>query len=70
MLSDKVYNILKYVSTIFIPAVVVLISSISAAVGYDATTISAIIGAVGVFIGALIGISTKQYYKGDNTNEN
>lgn len=63
MLPDKVYNVLKYVATIFIPALVVLISSISAAVGFDATVVCAIIGAIGVFIGSLIGISTTQYNK-------
>ena len=63
MLPDKVYNILKYVSTIFIPSLVVLISSISAAVGTDATVVCAMIGAIGIFIGSLIGISTKSYNK-------
>ena len=63
MLPDKVYNILKYVATILIPSVVVLISSISAAVGFDATVACAIIGAIGIFIGSLIGISTQQYNK-------
>lgn len=63
MLSNKVYDILKYVATILIPSVVVLISSISAAVGFDATVVCAIIGAIGVFIGSLIGISTKTYNK-------
>ena len=63
MLPDKVYNILKYMATILIPSVVVLISSISVAVGFDATVVCAIIGAIGVFIGSLIGISTTQYNK-------
>lgn len=62
-LSNKVYDILKYISIIAIPAVVVLISSISAAVGVDATTVCAIIGAVGVFIGSLIGVSSNAYKK-------
>lgn len=63
MLPNKVYDILKYVATILIPSVVVLISSISAAVGFDATVVCAIIGAIGIFIGSLIGISTKSYNK-------
>lgn len=63
MISNKVYDILKYVATIFIPALVVLISSISVAVGFDATVICAIIGAIGIFIGSLIGVSTKAYNK-------
>lgn len=61
MLPNKVYDILKYVATILIPSLIVLISSISAAVGADTAVICAIIGAIGVFIGSLIGVSTKSY---------
>lgn len=60
-ISNKIYDILKYISTILIPALVVLIASISAAVGYDCSVICAIIGAIGVFIGSLIGVSTMTY---------
>jgi len=63
MLPNKVYDILKYVATIFIPSLVVLISSISAAIGSDATIVCAIIGAIGIFIGSLIGVSTQKYNK-------
>lgn len=62
-ISNKVYDVVKYVSTIFIPALVVLIATVSAAVGYDASVVCAIISAVGVFLGALIGVSTKAYNK-------
>lgn len=63
MLPNKVYDILKYVATIFIPSLVVLISSISAAIGSDATIVCAIIGAIGIFVGSLIGVSTQKYNK-------
>lgn len=63
MLPNKVYDILKYVATILIPSLVVLISSISAAIGSDATIVCAIIGAIGIFIGSLIGVSTQKYNK-------
>lgn len=63
MLTNKVYDVLKYISTILIPSLVVLIASISAAVGFDCSVICAIIGAIGVFIGSLIGVSTVQYNK-------
>lgn len=69
MVSNKVYDVLKYVSTILIPALVVLIASISAALGYDCSVVCAIIGAIGVFIGSLIGVSTSIYNKkGDSNN--
>ena len=70
MISNKVYDVLKYVSTILIPALVVLIASISAALGYDCSVVCAIIGAIGVFIGSLIGVSTKMYNeKGSSIGE-
>ena len=71
MISNKVYDILKYISTILIPALVVLIASISAAIGYDCSVVCAIIGAIGVFIGSLIGVSTKAYNKqiGEQDND-
>ena len=71
MLSNKVYDVLKYISTILIPALVVLIASISAAIGYDCSVVCAIIGAIGVFIGSLIGVSTKAYNKqiGEQDND-
>lgn len=71
MISNKVYDILKYISTILIPALVVLIASISAAIGYDCSVVCAIIGAIGVFIGSLIGVSAKAYNKqiGEQDND-
>lgn len=71
MISNKVYDVLKYISTILIPALVVLIASISAAIGYDCSVVCAIIGAIGVFIGSLIGVSTKAYNKqiGEQDND-
>lgn len=68
MLTNKIYDVLKYISTILIPALVVLIASISAAVGFDASVICAIIGAIGVFVGSLIGVSTSQYNKRKGEN--
>lgn len=62
-LSNKAYDILKWCSLLSIPAVT-LILSISDAVGFTAgSTVAAIVSAVGVFCGAVIKISTDNYYK-------
>lgn len=62
-LSNKAYDILKWCSLLSIPAVT-LILSISDAVGFTAgSTVAAVVSAIGVFCGAVIKISTDNYYK-------
>lgn len=63
-LNDKVYDKLKWVLLIFTPALITLISTIGTIYGVDTTTATATIGAIATFGGALIGVSTKEYYKG------
>lgn len=65
ILNDKIYNILKWVAIVFIPALVILIGTIGTAIGYDMTMIQTIIGAVGVFIASIIGVSTYNYNKNE-----
>ena len=65
-LSNKAYDILKWISMLTVPAVT-LILSISDAVGFTAgSTVAAIVSALGVFAGAVIKISTDNYYKEDD----
>lgn len=59
--SNKVYDVMKWLCLIFSPALITLISALSAIYGYDATKITGVITAVTAFIGALIGISTITY---------
>lgn len=62
-LSNKMYDILKWVSLLAIP-LVTLIMSISEAVGFGyGSTVAAIVSAIGVFAGAVIKISTDNYNK-------
>ena len=62
-LSDDVYNILKWISLLAIPTVT-LITSISETLGYaGGAQLAAIVSALGVFAGAVIKISTDNYYK-------
>ena len=58
LLSDKVYQILKWVALIVLPAVAALISVVGAVWGMPyVDAIVTTINAVGAFIGALIGVS-------------
>lgn len=65
-LSDKVYNILKWVALICIPAVVTFLSVVLGVLEVDPKTINivvTIIAAIGTLIGSLIGVSTVNYNK-------
>lgn len=59
-LNDKVYNWLKWIAIILLPALSVLLSTVLPLYKVDGETVKIIvitINAVGVFIGTLIGIS-------------
>lgn len=63
-LSDKTYQILKWVVIIVMPALNVLISSLFGTWGIPyAEQIVATLSAVDVFLGALLGVSTYNYNK-------
>lgn len=60
--NNKVYDILKWVCLIFLPALSVLYAALDKAFGWGCTeTVVPVIAAVGAFIGALIGISCQSY---------
>lgn len=63
MLSDKVYNILKWTLIIFEPALITLIGTLAKIYGWDATTLVLTIGAIATFFGTITGISNINYYK-------
>ncbi len=69
IIPSKVYDVLKWIVLIFVPAVIMLISGLGALLGFDATVICGIISLVGTFIGALIGVSTKNYNKSKLIND-
>lgn len=64
-LSNKWYDVLKFVCTVFFPALGTLIFAISKIWGWPpyAENIVGTLSAISVFIGALIGISSIQYNK-------
>ena len=62
--SDRMYDTLKWICLIAIPALSVLLSTILPALGVDGglvKTIVLVISAVGTFAGTLTGISTASY---------
>lgn len=66
-IPDKVYDILKWIALICIPAIVTFLSVVLATIEVDPKTINAvvtIIAAIGTLIGSLIGVSTAAYNKG------
>lgn len=60
--DNKVYDVLKWLCLIALPAAGVFYAALDGAFGWGYTeTVVTVINAVTVFIGTLIGISTKSY---------
>lgn len=64
--NDKVYNVLKWIVIIFVPAVETLITTLGLLYGFKTEIIIGTIAAVATFVGALIGISSKTYNREKN----
>ena len=64
-IPDKVYNKLKWILLIFVPAFITLLTTLTMVWKWDIPleAIVTTISAVATFLGALIGISTKNYRK-------
>ena len=63
-MSNKCYDILKWIAQIMLPALGTLYFALAKIWGFPyATEIVGTISAVDVFLGALLGISTSQYNK-------
>ena len=63
-LPDKIYEALKWIALIFLPAVGVLLSTVLPSCGVEVETVRFIVvvlGAIETFIGTLIGVSTAAY---------
>lgn len=63
ILPDKVYDILKWLLTVFTPALITLISTLGVIYHFDTEVITLTIGAIATFVAALIGISNINYKK-------
>ena len=63
-LNDNVYNVLKWITMILLPAISTLYFALSGIWGFPyAEQIVGTIAAITTFLGALLGISTIQYNK-------
>lgn len=63
-MSNKVYDILKWVAQILLPGLATLYFALSGIWGFPfAEQIVGTITAVDTFLGVILGISTKQYNK-------
>lgn len=64
-MSNKLYDVLKYIAQIVLPAIATLYFALSQIWGLPfGEEIVGTITAVDCFLGALLGISTAQYRKG------
>lgn len=65
-ISNKTYDLLKFLATTFFPALGTLVGTVGIAVGYPEATgvIVTVLTALGTFIGALVGLSSTSYNKG------
>ena len=64
MLSNKQYDIIKWVVILLLPALSVLVSTLGEAYGFVHTDLAVTtINAVTVFLGVITGVSTYQYNK-------
>lgn len=62
-LSNQVYDILKYVVLIALPAIITFVNIVGVQLGYDMTTTIVIMTAFNALLGTLIGISSIKYNK-------
>ena len=62
MLKNETYDILKWIAILLLPALSAFVGTVGQALNYDNTgMIVIVINALAVFIGAIIGVSTKKY---------
>ena len=63
-MPDKVYDILKWIALVVLPAIATLYAALSGIWGFPyGEQIVATITAIDAFIGALLGVSSYQYNK-------
>lgn len=61
-LPDKIYDILKWIVLVFLPALTTLVGVIGSVYGWaNLEAVLTIMTAVTTFLGAILGVSTAQY---------
>lgn len=69
-MSNKVYDILKWILLVAVAPTIALITGLGELYGFDTTLIVGTISLVATFLGALLGVSNVKYNKRVDTNEN
>ena len=70
ILPENVYDVLKWIAQIFLPAFTTFLGIILKCFNYPHTDIVVtILVAFDAFLGRLLGISSKNYYKGNDDKE-
>lgn len=62
-LNNKVYDWLKWIVLVFLPALNTFIFALGLTLGFNSEIVCGVISALTVFLGALIGVSTHNYNK-------
>lgn len=62
-LPNNVYDVLKYIVLIALPAVITFTNIVGVQLGYDMTTTIVVLTAFTTLLGTLIGISSIKYNK-------
>ena len=60
-LTNNVYDILKFIAIVGLPAFTTLVGTIGTQLGYDMTTVIVILTALDTFLGTLLGLSGVTY---------
>lgn len=71
IISNKTYDILKWVAQIFLPALTVFVGVVLNCFQIECTdVVVTIMTAFDAFLGAILGVSTAKYNKAVGDNEN
>lgn len=66
-LNDKLYEILKWIGLICLPALAWFVTEVGTDIGItNADTVAKVLNATGTLLGILIGVSTYNYRKEDS----
>lgn len=63
-MNNSIYNLLKWILMIFVPALITLIGTLGQIYGFNTEIIILTISAIATFLGAITGISSYNYNKG------
>lgn len=63
-LSNKQYDILKWIATTFLPLFIAFIAGLGKALNWESTELAVtILGLINSFLGGLLGVSSNKYNK-------